>query len=54
MLIALVLAKSGYYGGNVDNVFNSPVDNVFETYHYEMFLRDYERVFAELNKPKEN
>lgn len=52
-MIALMLAKSGYYAGNVENIYNSKVDNVFETYHYEMFIRDYERAFAELNKPKE-
>ena len=48
-----MLAKAGYYNGNIEYVYNSKVDNVLETYHYEMFMREYERVFVELNKPKE-
>lgn len=51
--MALMLAKSGYFAGNIENVFNTKVDYVFETYHYEMFMRDYERVFMEMNKPKD-
>lgn len=48
--IAFTLAKSGYYSGNPEIVLNSPVDNVMGAYHYEMFTREYETTFAELNK----
>ena len=52
MLVALFLVKAGYYGGNIEHVYDSRVDNVFETYHYEVFMRTYEHSIMELNKPK--
>ena len=52
MLVALFLVKAGYYGGNIEHVYDSKVDNVFETYHYEVFMRTYEHSIMELNKPK--
>ena len=52
MQIALFLAKAGYYCGDIGHVFNARVDYVFETYYYEIFMRDYEHSVMELNKPK--
>lgn len=49
MIIALTLAKSGFYGGNPEAVLNSRVDLVVQAYHYEMFLRQLETTFTELN-----
>lgn len=47
--IALTLAKTGWFGGNPQNVYEAPVDVVFEAYHYEIFTRDYENTYTELN-----
>ena len=50
IVIAVTLAKSGYFAGNPDVVLNTPIDIVLHTYHYEMFTRDYETTYYELNK----
>lgn len=50
IVIAVILAKAGYFNGNPCIVLNAPVDIVLNTYHYEMFTREYERTFYELNK----
>lgn len=46
----MTLAKSGYYGGNPENVFMASCDIVMKTYHYEMYTRQYEATYIELNK----
>lgn len=51
-MAACYLAKAGYFNGNPNDVFKAPVDTVFNTYHYEMFTREYEDTFHELNKEK--
>lgn len=48
--IAYTLAKSGWYGGNPENVYNSPVDVVINSYHFEIYSREYESTYIELNK----
>ena len=48
--IALILAKSGFYGGDPDKVLDAPINRVMQAYQYEMFLRDYEETARELNK----
>ena len=48
--IAMTLAKSGYYGGNPEAVFNASIDMVMKTYHYEIYTREYEATYLELNK----
>ncbi len=54
MLIALTLAKTGYFSSNPQLVLNSPVDIVMHTYSYEMFTRSYETTYYELNKEKKD
>lgn len=54
MAIALNLVKSGFYNGNLENVFNSRVDYVLHTYHYEMFTREYEATLHKLNEGNKN
>lgn len=49
-IIANVLAKEGWYGGNPLTVFASPVDIVLHSYHYEIFTREYQSSYNELNK----
>lgn len=51
-MIALTLAKAGFYGGSPDNVYNARVDLVMQTYHYELFMRDFESTYHEINKKK--
>lgn len=48
----MALAKEGYFNGNPNIILNSPADLVLQTYHYEMFTRQYEETFVELNKGK--
>ena len=50
MVLALSLAKSGYFGGNPENVMNAPVNIVIATSHYESFCKTYESTYIELNK----
>lgn len=50
MLIALKLAKAGYYGGDIQAVLSANVDHVFTAWEYEVFLSDYEIADYELNK----
>ena len=45
-----MLAKSGYFGGNPQTVLTTPVDIVLQTYQYEMFTREYEETYYEINK----
>lgn len=46
----MALAESGYYGGNPETVLNAQFDIVYKTYQYEMFKREYEETYDELNK----
>ena len=48
----MTLAKSGYYAGNPDYIYASDVQTVIDTYQYEMFMRDYETTYHELNTRK--
>ena len=50
--MVLMLAKAGYFSGNPEVIYNSPVDLVFKTYQYEMFMRDFENTYHEINKKK--
>ena len=52
MLVAMRLAKSGYYGGDPAKVLQARVDHVITTAEYEKFLSEYEEVFYELNRKK--
>nr|DAT18304.1 MAG TPA: hypothetical protein [Caudoviricetes sp.] len=44
------MAKSGWFGGNPHTIYNSPVDTVIDAYNFELFSREYESTFYELNK----
>ena len=48
--VALTLAKSGFFSGNPQLILNSSVDLVMQTYHYEIFTRNYEETVNEMNK----
>lgn len=48
----MALAKAGYFSGNPLTIYKTPVDIVMDTYHYEVFTREYESTLFELNKEK--
>jgi hypothetical protein len=50
MLIALRLAKAGYFCGDPAWVLDARVDHVLAAFEYENFQADYELVSYELNK----
>lgn len=50
MLVALKIAKSGYYNGDPANVLNAQVDHVLSVLEYEAFNTDFEKVYIEMNK----
>ncbi len=50
LILALFLAKNGYYNGSVDTVMNSRVDYVIQSFNYENFMKDYETTVTEMNK----
>lgn len=51
-MMVLMLAKAGYFSGNPETIYNSRVDLVFQTYYYELFMRDFENTYHEINKEK--
>lgn len=50
MMIALRVAKAGFYQGDPENVLKGRVDYVLAALEYNNFLFDYEDVFLEINK----
>jgi hypothetical protein len=54
LIIALSVAKAGYYGGNLQTIMKAPLDLVLAAYEYEIFLKDYEAHYIELNKNRDN
>lgn len=48
----MTVASSGFYGGNPETVLNSPFDMVYKAYQYELYKREYEETYNELNKEK--
>jgi hypothetical protein len=50
MVIALRLAKAGYWGGDPEKVLSAPADMVISAMQYEMYQQEYERTWVELNK----
>lgn len=49
-MIAVKLAKAGYYSGDPKAVLSAPTDIVMAAIQYEKFLTDYESTYMELNK----
>ena len=50
VVIALTLAKAGFFNNNPGIVMQSPVDLVIQTYQFNSFLQVYESTTIELNK----
>jgi len=51
-MVALRLAKAGWWGGDPEKVKRAPADSVSKAMQYEGFLADFEEAFIELNKPE--
>lgn len=49
-MIAIKLAKLGYYQGDPEQVLNAKVDTIISIMEYEKFVYDYELTYLELNK----
>lgn len=45
-----MLAKAGWWGSNPTRIFNAPADEVINAYHYEIFTREFEQTYIELNR----
>lgn len=45
-----MLAKAGWFNGNPSTIDSAPVDEVINSYHYEIFSRNYDAACIELNK----
>jgi len=55
MMIALRLAKDGWYGASVNGVMDAPADDVMAALHYEVFVGEYEaEMMASARKEAEN
>lgn len=52
MFMAVSLAGDGYFNQNPCTVLDSPVDIVWQTYHYNQFKKTFETTFHELNRSK--
>jgi hypothetical protein len=52
MLVAVRLAKSGYFQGDPEKVLQADADHVLMLVNYDTFLSNYEKVYFELNKPE--
>ena len=48
--IIYLLAKANWFGGNPVEIENAPVDKVINAYHFEIYSREYESTYIELNK----
>jgi hypothetical protein len=50
-LVALVLAKAGFYGGSIERVLAAPVDSVLEVKHFLKYIDEYAETYEQLNTP---
>jgi hypothetical protein len=51
LVIALRLAKAGYWQGDPGRILKAPTDEVLAAVQYEIFTGEHERMTYELNKP---
>lgn len=45
-----MLAKAGWWGGSPTKILYAPTDEVINAYFYEIFTREYEQTYIELNR----
>ncbi len=45
-----MLAKAGWWGSSPTKILHAPTDEVINAYFYEIFTREYEQTYIELNK----
>lgn len=51
-VIIYYICKAGWYNGNPNIAYNSPIDEVIKAYQYEVLVRQYRATAYELNKAK--
>lgn len=44
------LAKAGWYGGNLTEIYNAPIDVVLKAYDFEIMTRQYKSTAYEMSK----
>lgn len=49
-MVALRLAKSNWASGDPDRILEMSADKVINMLHYEVFLKEYDDTFQEINK----
>lgn len=52
-MLALRLAKDGWWGGDPGKVMDAPVEEVLDVIAYDTFRAEYENELFRLNKPEE-
>ena len=50
IVVALRVAKAGYYGGDLEKILKAEADLVLKALHYSNFCTEYEEEYMELNK----
>ena len=51
--MALAIIKAGYYGGNLETLYNAPVDHVMNIFNYEAYMIQYQETEMKLNEKKD-
>ena len=44
------LAKAGWYGGSLTEIYNAPIDEVWKAYDFEIMTRQYKSTAIEMSK----
>ncbi len=45
-----MLAKAGWYGGDVSKIYAAPIDEVIKSYHFEIMARQFKNTSYEMSK----
>ena len=45
-----MLAKAGWWNSSPSTILEAPTDEVINAYFYEVFMREYEQTYIELNR----
>lgn len=53
-MVALRLAKAGYYDGDPEKALNASADMVMAVVQYESFVNDYERTVVDMNRENQH
>lgn len=48
----MTVAKKGYWGGNLQSIWQAPVNMVIDVFNYENFIEDYKETEMIINEAK--